>query len=61
MKFNATVTLLDTPEKEAAEKEAAHKETEKAKALLQEAISLLTKSNPSLLSEAEDFLAKVEA
>mgnify|MGYP000411458349 FL=1 len=51
MKFTANVTMIDNPEV------AQHKrDTERAKALIMQAIEILSKSEPSVVQEAEAFL-----
>ena len=56
MKFTANVTMIDSPEV------AQHKrDTEHAKALIMQAIEILSKSEPSVVQEAEAFLKEVGA
>ena len=56
MKFTANVTMIDSPEV------AQHKrDTERAKALIMQAIEILSKSEPSVVQEAEAFLKEVGA
>lgn len=56
MKFTANVTMIDAPEVE------QHKrDTEHAKALIMQAIEILSKSEPSVVQEAEAFLKEVGA
>lgn len=56
MKFTANVTMMDAPEV------TQHKrDTERAKELIMQAIDILSKSEPSVVKEAEAFLKEVGA
>lgn len=55
MKFEATVTLVDTPANQAKQQD-----TDKAKQLILEAFQILAKHDSSIMNEAEEFLKGVE-
>ena len=55
MKFEATVTLVDTPANQAKQQD-----TDKAKQLILEAFQILAKHDSSIMNEAEEILKGVE-